>query len=275
VVNSAFPLWLHEPFVPPQSNRKGRGTAGAIITIGNGVDYLLTAAHVPFYTLSNDYDAPGKENLGRWTEDFNTHCHFASYSRTASYDNDYAMIRCATEFRHLREGRVGIKDDDDQEIYVFGSLTTQFAPLLKEIADGSLLGPSRQTLVMKLGITTGLTFGTLLDFYATGTLRVSGICNCKFSDSGDSGSLVFFQFEGNFYPLGVLYCGGDGFSFVIPIWRILHHFCDKNGIDNVKFRVENPRVAGMIEFSKDGLEELEALVKGGNRQLVVYKKPTV
>jgi len=79
-----------------------------------------------------------------------------------------------------------------------------------------------------------------------GVFEISGIGGNPFSASGDSGSLVFFKqrSENKLYPLGLHYASQNNLSYVIPLWRILSTFCEKNHLNSVLFSVTNPRIPG-------------------------------
>ncbi|WP_349573085.1 hypothetical protein [Azotobacter salinestris] len=103
-----------------------------------------------------------------------------------------------------------------------------------------IIAPTGGMRVKKVGRTTGLRCGTILGqivlplpipyksnrfqsvVYFTNVWAVQGDGGNTFSEGGDSGSLVV-TLDGS-KAVGVIFAGGNGVSYIIPINKILEHF---------------------------------------------------
>ncbi|HWK02167.1 MAG TPA: trypsin-like serine protease [Puia sp.] len=112
-------------------------------------------------------------------------------------------------------------------------LTQGYLPFRKLISPGSSASAKLGDQVFKVGRTTGLTYGTVIDIativgpipYPSGacwfrdSIVVEGLNGTQFSDKGDSGSAIL---RTNGEVIGILYAGNGQQTYVCPIDTVLN-----------------------------------------------------
>jgi hypothetical protein len=244
----------------------GRGTIGAVLSLGlergGGTSYLLTAAHVAYGNLSPSYGADDTEN--EKVRIFNDKMHCAHYSRSNSSHIDYSFLPLRVECE-LRCINAGLATD----VFVVDNLTnTQFARadwLLEVwaelIADSAAFVDCK---VYKRGIVTGETCGLFKGLTLLQTIEVEVPHNAPaWSKGGDSGALVFMEFDNCLYPIGIHFQGSAGrIGNAIPLWIIFADLCAKNLESGSKLYVRfcSPILSGDCTFDPTRFPSEEELV---------------
>jgi hypothetical protein len=142
-------------------------------------------------------------------------------------------IALLSEFKPINFGGVAVNYIDAAIAQTTPRLVTSLNKCFGKIS-ASPIPCKLNLLVKKCGRTTQLTKGRITDCNATvkvnytscnkvalfkNQITVRSLTSMSFSAGGDSGSLVVTQ-EGN-RPVGLLFAGGDGFTFANPITRVL------------------------------------------------------
>jgi hypothetical protein len=172
----------HLPLCLTDYSNCGRGTIGAIISLapstaskmGGYVPYLLTAAHVAYGTLQQNYAEciDEKEKI----KTFNAKMHGAHYLRTETLHMDYSFLplRVECDLRCVNA---------DADIFVVDNLTNTLyasAKGLVEFWETLIYDPERfvDAKVYKRGIVTGETAGFFHCLTSRGTIEV-GVNECE------------------------------------------------------------------------------------------------
>eukprot|EP00597_Dinobryon_sp_UTEXLB2267_P002156 CAMPEP_0170062294 /NCGR_PEP_ID=MMETSP0019_2-20121128/3570_1 /TAXON_ID=98059 /ORGANISM="Dinobryon sp., Strain UTEXLB2267" /LENGTH=237 /DNA_ID=CAMNT_0010268397 /DNA_START=1044 /DNA_END=1757 /DNA_ORIENTATION=+ len=227
----------------------GRGTCAAIISLG-GQYFALTNAHVAYDKLShNDVGSEEEQHeINANIDLFNKYNSYAHYVRQEDGDLDYAFIRCAESFKQSSlNGNYTIFDIQNKKLRFLSS--KYYNDLWCEINDSPV-----GLKVYKRGITTSFTEGIITNFdNSKKAFVVQGVNGIPFSDSGDSGSLVFILNEDTqqLIPFGLVYSGDGDHSYVLSLWRTLRNFCKKNHLPSVQLKFVNPLCAHDFEFMPD------------------------
>jgi len=188
------------------------GTFGAVVRDAVGNTYILSNNHV----IANEDDLdigspifqPGLLDGGKLRKD-----RIAALTRAiAMRDDRYNLVDAAI-------ARVDDAHDVTAAIPVIGT------PRGKAVVQ-------RNIIVHKFGRTTGYTSGYVTDTDATvrvkygrswltfdGQIVIRGLERQKFSDSGDSGSLIVEKTSGK--AVGLLFAGGTGYTLANPIQEVL------------------------------------------------------
>jgi len=188
---------------PDRNNQLWRGTFGALVDCGDNEQYILSNQHV---LNRSDLDNFGKPVL----------------------DGNFTPIGTLMTWTELSDpeldAALALVTNAAQVSSQFNGFTLDPNPMSEqEVIDAAKSSPSRSFLVKKVGQKTGPTTGTIngdspfLDVNnGTRTLqrqwRITSISGQRFSEDGDSGSLIVGA--SNNRPIGLLW-GGDNSSLIV------------------------------------------------------------
>jgi hypothetical protein len=110
--------------------------------------------------------------------------------------------------------------------------------------------------IHKRGIATHETIGKFRGICIDGSIQVQGIEPEIYSAPGDSGALIFLNIDGELYPFGIHFASDDsGFSYAIPIYKILDDILSKQKYDKISIKFINPKITS-INYEKDDLQNI-------------------